>query len=167
MSVNDEFGRPYIYSAFDRPQDSGIVFTMPTMAQQHFKDECDINSIMKRYTQTGLLPQSSREFFYGDVSEQLDYRQALDFLNNAQDNFDALPAVLRKRFDNDPGQLLDFLANPDNREEAVRLGLVEPTNSGGTPTTESGSTKPSNLPSDQSDNKPAEASAGGSAQSST
>ena len=35
-----------------------------------------------------------------------------------------LPADLRKRFSNDPGQLLSFLENEDNRAEAIKLGLV-------------------------------------------
>lgn len=118
--------KPFIYSAYERPEDPGIVFTMPTMAQQHFKDECDINWIMDRYTKTGLLPENRPDFFYGDVSDGLTYQEALDFLNTAQGDFDSLPAKLRKRFDNDPGQLLDFLADPANKEEAIRLGLVDP-----------------------------------------
>ena len=32
-----------------------ITFTQPTLAQQHSKDEVDINLIMARYIKTGVL----------------------------------------------------------------------------------------------------------------
>jgi len=35
-----------------------------------------------------------------------------------------LPADLRARFDNDPAQLIQFLENSDNKDEAIKLGLV-------------------------------------------
>lgn len=37
----------------------------------------------------------------------------------------SLPAELRKRFRNDPGMLLAFLEDPQNRAEAESLGLVD------------------------------------------
>jgi hypothetical protein len=32
---------------------------------------------------------------------------------------------LRARFSNDPAEFLDFCMNEENRDEAIRLGLVE------------------------------------------
>jgi phage internal scaffolding protein len=43
----------------------------------------------------------------------------------AQDEFEALPAQIRARFDNDPANLIEFLENENNRPEAEELGLVE------------------------------------------
>ena len=43
----------------------------------------------------------------------------------AQDEFEALPAQIRARFDNDPAKLIEFLENSENRPEAEELGLVE------------------------------------------
>ena len=37
----------------------------------------------------------------------------------------ALPSRVRRRFDNDPAELMEFLADEANREEAVMLGLIE------------------------------------------
>lgn len=37
-----------------------------------------------------------------------------------------LPPEIRTRFDNDPGKLIDFVADPDNRQEAQELGIVNP-----------------------------------------
>ena len=42
----------------------------------------------------------------------------------AQDEFMELPAQLRARFNNDPALLIDFLEKEENREEAIKLGLV-------------------------------------------
>jgi len=35
----------------------------------------------------------------------------------------ALPSDVRKRFSNDPAELIDFLADKKNDEEAIKLGL--------------------------------------------
>ena len=35
-----------------------------------------------------------------------------------------IPAIIRKRFDNDPYQFLEFMENPENIEEARQLGLA-------------------------------------------
>jgi len=42
----------------------------------------------------------------------------------AQRAFEALPAKIRDRFANSPERFLAFLADPDNLDEAVKLGLV-------------------------------------------
>jgi hypothetical protein len=36
----------------------------------------------------------------------------------------SLPADLRVRFNHDPVELLNFLDNPQNKTEAIQLGLV-------------------------------------------
>ena len=37
----------------------------------------------------------------------------------------ALDANVRKRFHNDPAELIDFVSDEKNRDEAVRLGLLQ------------------------------------------
>ena len=97
----------------------------PSLAQQHHKDECDINNILRQFNITGLLPESPLSPRYGDFTGIGDYHTALNRVIAAQDEFDALPAQIRARFDNDPAQLIEFLENSDNRPEAEELGLVE------------------------------------------
>lgn len=116
---------PKFRSAYDRYPVDGITFTYPTMAQQHFKDECDVNNILRKYETTGLLTHVANGTpSYGDFSSVLEFMDAQNILIAAQDAFDALPASLRKRFDNDPAVMLSFLEDPNNREEAEQLGLV-------------------------------------------
>lgn len=107
----------------------GQLFELPSMTQQHFKDECDINNIIARYEQTGLLTDSlhpARMYHFGDYSDVKDYQDSLNFIIDARAMFDDLPARVRERFNYDPSQLLFFLADETNRDEAVRLGLVSP-----------------------------------------
>jgi len=98
----------------------------PSKTQQQFKDECDVNNIVKKYETTGeWLHLTRRQGVYADVSEIKDYHQSLDKVQRANDAFMALPAEMRLRFQNDPGRLLEFLADPKNHSEGVKLGLYE------------------------------------------
>jgi phage internal scaffolding protein len=95
-----------------------------TLTQQHFKDECDINNILRQFNITGLLPESTLSPRYGDFTGITDYHSALNQVIAAEHEFMALPAQIRSRFDNDPAKLIDFLENSENIDEAVKLGLV-------------------------------------------
>lgn len=112
-----------IYSAFDTPPDEGIGDFPPTLSQQQFKDECDINVIMDRYTATGQAPQFVGAFF-DDFSDVREFHEAQNILLAAQEEFLSLPARVRERFNNDPGRLLEFVNDEANREEAAKLGLL-------------------------------------------
>lgn len=92
------------------------------------KQECDINHIVDRYKTTGsfLNPGISpdRRLSFGDFCDVPDLMTAQNQLIAAKEAFSALPAVVRKRFNNDSFALLEFLGNPDNKDEAIKLGLV-------------------------------------------
>lgn len=106
----------------------GIVFEEASKTQQHFKDECDIDRILKKYNETGFLVnplEQRRPAQWGDFSSVADYQASMNRLVQVQEAFDALPSRIRERFRNDPMQMLAFLENPDNEKEAVELGLVQ------------------------------------------
>lgn len=96
----------------------------PTLSQQQFKAECDINNIVKNYSQTGVLPVSNKVGKFLDVSNISDYQSSLETVFEAQKAFDDLPSNVRSRFENDPNQLLSFLADETNYEEALSLKLI-------------------------------------------
>lgn len=116
---------PYNYDTDAASNESGLACEEPSLAQQHFKDECDINNILRQFNITGLLPESPLSPRYGDFSGISDYHTALNRVIAAQDEFEALPAQIRARFDNDPAKLIEFLDNEANRPVAEELGLVE------------------------------------------
>lgn len=86
--------------------------------------ECDINTIVKRFNATGVAPVSPVPPEYGDFTGVSDYQTALHALMDAQATFDDLPADIRKRFSNDPGEFVDFVTNPDNISEVRKMGLA-------------------------------------------
>lgn len=92
--------------------------------RQSMKDECDINKIMGRYLKTGLLTHVNEH--QGDYGEfvQVDFHEAMNTVIAAQEMFGTVPSNLREKFGNDPGRFLDFVTNPDNREEMRELGLL-------------------------------------------
>lgn len=114
-----------IYGKNDPPPGPGINFIDdPGFTQQHFREECDINNILDRYAQTGIVPERHGAF-YGDFSEGLEYREALDRLNSTQAEFDALPARTRDFFGNNPAKFLDFVSNPENKPYFATIGLID------------------------------------------
>lgn len=99
-------------------EDEGLV-------QQHMRDECDVNVIMRRYQQTGELTHiSALAGEYGDFSDLLDYRDGLNQIEAANELFMELPSTVRDRFKNNPGEFLDFAANPDHLDEMIEMGLA-------------------------------------------
>lgn len=96
----------------------------PSLAQQQFKDDVDINVLLERFKVTGVMPQSVVLPTYGDFVGVSDYRTAKDALRKANDAFMDLPANIRARFDNDPQKLLEFVSDAKNRDEAIQLGLL-------------------------------------------
>lgn len=110
----------------ERSRKAAKAFVLPARTKQAFKDDCDINLILKRYAATGVLPDTSKAALaqYGDFGEIPSYQDALNRVMSASDMFSQLPASLRFKFQNDPGRLLAFLSDAKNREEAIELGLV-------------------------------------------
>lgn len=97
-------------------------------AVQSFREECDINNIMADVQQVGMASwMMAHAGTFEDVTG-LDFQSCMDQIVRAQEAFDDLPAAVRDRFANDPAKFLDFLGSEANREEAVKLGLVNPPN---------------------------------------
>lgn len=116
---------PYNYDKDEASISDALLCQDPSLAQQHMRDECDINVIIERFGVTGELPNAPVSPQYGDFSGITDYHSALNKINATMDDFMALPAQLRVRFDHDPVKLLDFLQNDQNRDEAIQLGLID------------------------------------------
>nr|QJB19432.1 MAG: internal scaffolding protein [Microvirus sp.]QJB19673.1 MAG: internal scaffolding protein [Microvirus sp.] len=97
----------------------------PSLTQQQFKDECDVNNILKKYQQTGLLSHVVKtQGNFGDFSSVEDYQTSLHKVMIAQDNFELLPSELRSKFNNDPSKLIGFINDPKNKEDCLKYGLI-------------------------------------------
>jgi len=102
-------------------------------AHQEFKDECDINNIMKSYAVTGLFTHvNTGEPRYLDASGY-DYQEAMQLVAEANSMFAQLPSGVRSEFDNNPQKFLEFCENPANAPRLAEMGLatLRPQNQGG------------------------------------
>lgn len=99
----------------------------PSMTKQSFKDEADLNRIMRKYLTTGVLPVVRQRLgaAYGEFDGVEDYFACQVKLKNAEEAFMQLPSAVRSACSNEPGRLLELLNNPARRQEAIALGLVE------------------------------------------
>lgn len=110
----------------------GFVFTQPSLTLQSFKDDADINCIIARYENTGVLVDPSvpvsRTPNYGDFSDLPTYQEAQNVIIAAKNAFDTLSAKIRERFHNDPAAYYDFVRSlkkgSDDYDEAIALGII-------------------------------------------
>lgn len=96
-----------------------------SLAKQEFAAETDVNVIMNRYRQTGVLPQIGSPGVYGDFTTREDYLSCMIRVRQAEEAFALLPAEIRDACGHDPAELVDLVVNPARRADAERLGLVE------------------------------------------
>lgn len=110
-----------------------------SMTRQEFSEECDFNTVMHKWQVSGLITHvNTQQPQYLDLSEAIDFQESLAIVQRAQAMFASLPSHVRDRFGNNPQSLLDFLSNPENIDEAVKLGLAKISSTGAERPPESG-----------------------------
>lgn len=96
--------------------------------KQSMRDECNINVIMRRYKKSGQLPLfHGKTPVYGDFSTVQSYQESLDVVQKADALFRCLPAALRRKLENNPGNFLAYVRDEKNREEMQNYGLIKQT----------------------------------------
>jgi len=102
--------------------------------KQSMKDECDINMIMARYMKTGAIDHVNRHGAQYGFASSSDFAESMRLVADAQTMFDDLPSDIRTKFQNDPGQFLDFVQDDANASEMAEMGLTQaPTQETATP----------------------------------
>lgn len=105
----------------------GIVFTEPSMTQQHFKDETMIDNILQKYAETGFLTDPfspKRPIQFGDFSDVTDFQTAQNAVARATEYFESLPSRVRLSFNNSPSEFLQALNDPEQRSKLEELGFI-------------------------------------------
>jgi len=102
-------------------------FHGPSLAKQAFASECDINNIMRKFEKSGLIEHlNTYQGQYGNFVAFEDYHASLNKILAADEAFAGIPSSIRKNFDNDPGQFLEFAQNPENLDQMIEMGLAPP-----------------------------------------
>ena len=117
--------QPFGYDAEYASDESGLDCSqLKSRTQQHFQEEVDINTIVRRFGLTGELPENVPMVLQGDFTNVVDFQSAMDMVVAAREAFMEQPAEVRARFDNDPQKFLDFTSNAENFDEAAKLGMI-------------------------------------------
>lgn len=112
-------------TAYSTPLRVSLDLSKNGKTKQSFKEECDINTILAKYKKTGVLDfVNENQAHYGDVTG-IDFRIAMIEVAKVTELFDQMPGSMRSRFQNDPAIFLEFIQDPENRPEAIKLGLIQ------------------------------------------
>lgn len=95
----------------------------PSLTKQSEMDSCDINKIIAVHG----IPENTKQGLFGDFSDSSSFLEAQQIISFANQQFAALPASVRQRFNNDPAQMLAFVDDPANMDEMVKIGLATKT----------------------------------------
>lgn len=86
---------------------------------------CDINNVMRKFERTGQLTHINEVLpRYGDFSNVPTYHEALNQINELEREFMSLPPELRHQFNHNPQELVDYLSDPQNLDNVIKLGLA-------------------------------------------
>lgn len=101
----------------------------PSMTRQEFAEECDINTIMKRYEgrDIGAIMRSDIEPMYVDfTSVPNDLMGYMEKMREAELAFMTLPASVRREFDNNALAFVDYASDPESLDQMRTWGLAPP-----------------------------------------
>lgn len=96
-----------------------------SLTQQHFKDDVDINNIVRKYAQDGLMPLAKKQQQFGYATSQT-FTEAMFTVATAEEEFMQLPSEVRSHFNNDVAAYLDAASDETQRPLFEELGMLEP-----------------------------------------
>lgn len=106
----------------------GLEFHEPSLTQQQFKDECEIESLLKAHNLgqvMGILNNHDQQPLYADVSDIPDFHDAQNHVARATEYFEGLSSDVRSRFNNSLAEFLTALNNPGAREALTEMGVLK------------------------------------------
>lgn len=112
-----ELRTPYNYDRDQVSKNTAVIFEDETLTQQNFKDDADLNIMIRKY---GVLPVQEVNWDEFDSSViPSDYHQLQNQLIEADQAFMGLPAELRSQVDNDPAKLLALISQQEAEAKAA------------------------------------------------
>lgn len=100
------------------------------ITEQQHKGACNINQIVARARKSGYMPGTKMGGMFGDFTNVSDYLESRNKIMAAEKTFMSLPPDLRLRFKNSPAEIIRFLEDEKNYDEAEKLGLVRKAQTG-------------------------------------
>lgn len=97
-----------------------------SIVQQGYREEVDVNTIVRRFGLTREMPSGVAGGVYGDFSGITDYESAVAVMERAHEGFMVLPPDVREKFDNDPGNLIRAIRELPEAEVLEQLQSAAP-----------------------------------------
>lgn len=98
-----------VRTAYGKKKPVRIKFTGVTKTKQSFKDECDINKLVDKYTKTGAISHVNKHAGSYGYASAADFTESMQIVAKGQTMFQELPSKIRTKFDNDPAKFLEFV----------------------------------------------------------
>lgn len=92
-----------------------------TLVRQEFRDEVDVNTIMRRFGVDVGRVFGPKQAMYGDFTDIHDFESAVAKVDEIRGRFMQLPAEVREKFQNDPQRLISAVERmtPEEFDEYV------------------------------------------------
>lgn len=103
----------------------------PSMTKQSFRDSTKVDRILKQYATKGVDANNvglfqnnvatSAKFGVADMAR--DYQMQLNRVVAVKTYFESLPSRLRDFFRHEPSNMLEYMADPKNKDKCIEMGL--------------------------------------------
>lgn len=120
--------RKYLYFTLDQVDErTGEVTQVAEQSRtkQEFLRDADISVMYERFFSGGSLEVNKLEPKFLDLSELPSFDESQRLLADVGSQFRVQPAAFRAEFDNDESIFVDWILDPENRDEAIELGVLE------------------------------------------
>lgn len=92
--------------------------------EQSHKDEVNINNIVKRHGADLIAKTASLvQLRYDDVTTN-DFQETMQLIVKGNETFMSLPHEVREEFRNDPARYMDYIRNPENKQDLIDRGWM-------------------------------------------
>jgi len=102
----------YNYDTNQVSDETGLRCMDPSLTQQQFAEEADINTIVDRFLRSGVMPTPTQMPQYVDYEGVFDFQSAMNVVRSADENFMRLDAKVRSRLTTLLKSFLSFLQIP-------------------------------------------------------
>ncbi len=101
--------------------------TMPSVTVQADSEKADINKILKRYKEVGIMEKLDlTEAHFPDVTEIGDFQDVMQTARMAEEEFMKLPSKVREIFKHDVANWLDTAHDQEKRASLIEEGVLKP-----------------------------------------
>lgn len=99
--------------------------------QQSYGESVQVDAVLKRYAtqgfnpkNVGLFQQTVAQMPFGISDQHLDYQKQLNMVIEVRQYFEGLPSRIRAEFNNNPVAMIEFMADPANKQACIKMGLL-------------------------------------------